>query len=98
MSHNDAVNSPSHYTNGQEECIDAMKKHFQSLEYGPEAATPWMLCMYGFCMGNVFKYRWRAGLKDSSTREEDLQKASWYEAMAAHILFPDQAPDPRDVF
>jgi hypothetical protein len=31
-----------------------------------------------FCIGNVFKYIWRAGLKDSTTEIEDLKKAVWY--------------------
>lgn len=97
MSTSDPVNRPAHYTQGQEECIDAMMRHFQGQEYGPESANPAALCMYGFCMGNVFKYKWRAGLKESTSAEEDLQKAAWYEQMAAHVLFPDEAPDPRQV-
>lgn len=32
----------------------------------------------GYCLGNAFKYIWRAGLKDSSSRLEDLKKAQWY--------------------
>jgi hypothetical protein len=31
-----------------------------------------------FCIGNVFKYIWRAGLKDSTTEIEDLKKAVFY--------------------
>jgi hypothetical protein len=31
-----------------------------------------------FCLGNAIKYIWRAGMKDSSTRTEDLLKAKWY--------------------
>ena len=30
-----------------------------------------------FCIGNVIKYCWRAGLKGSS-EVEDLEKARWY--------------------
>lgn len=33
---------------------------------------------FSFCLGNVIKYVWRAGLKASSTRLEDLQKAKEY--------------------
>lgn len=33
---------------------------------------------YCFCLGNVIKYVWRAGLKDSSSNLEDLKKARWY--------------------
>lgn len=31
---------------------------------------------FGFSLGNVIKYVWRAGLKGSLL--EDLEKASWY--------------------
>jgi hypothetical protein len=32
----------------------------------------------GFNLGNVVKYLWRAGLKGSSPKLEDLKKAAWY--------------------
>jgi hypothetical protein len=32
---------------------------------------------FSFCLGNVIKYVWRAGLK-SKDRIEDLRKARWY--------------------
>ena len=31
-----------------------------------------------FCLGNVFKYIWRAGEKRSNSKLEDLKKALWY--------------------
>ena len=31
-----------------------------------------------FSAGNAVKYLWRAGLKDSALRLEDLRKARWY--------------------
>lgn len=31
-----------------------------------------------FNLGNVFKYLWRAGLKDGVIDLEDLKKARWY--------------------
>ena len=31
-----------------------------------------------FCLGNAIKYIWRAGLKDTDSSVEDLQKARWY--------------------
>lgn len=31
-----------------------------------------------FNIGNAFKYLWRAGLKDTNTTIQDLQKAVWY--------------------
>lgn len=39
---------------------------------------------YDFCIGNAFKYLWRAGLKKDASLEdkqkevEDLKKAIWY--------------------
>ena len=57
------VNSPSHYTNGSIECIDAMKSMLSIEEY------------VGFLRGNVFKYQWRYKEKNGV---EDLRKAQWY--------------------
>ena len=31
-----------------------------------------------FNLGNVVKYLWRAGLKDSQPQLQDLEKAAWY--------------------
>ena len=31
-----------------------------------------------FCRGNVIKYVARAGIKNSNTELEDLEKAAWY--------------------
>lgn len=59
----DAVNHPTHYTNGNIECIDAMLSAF-----GKEEVKI-------FCKLNCFKYIWRAENKNGS---EDMQKASWY--------------------
>jgi hypothetical protein len=33
---------------------------------------------FDFVIGNMIKYAWRAGLKDGTTRLEDLRKALWY--------------------
>jgi len=33
---------------------------------------------FDFCIGNVIKYCWRAGLKQSDTELVDLEKAKWY--------------------
>jgi hypothetical protein len=57
------VNSPSHYTNGAIECIDAMKSMLSIEEY------------VGFLRGNVFKYQWRYKNKNGV---EDLRKSQWY--------------------
>lgn len=32
----------------------------------------------GFNLGNVVKYLWRAGLKESNSDIDDLKKARWY--------------------
>lgn len=61
----DMVNAPKHYTqNGDNECIDVMRWLF-----GDEAVM-------AFCRCNIFKYRFRAGLKNGET---DINKAVWYE-------------------
>lgn len=31
-----------------------------------------------FCLGNVIKYVWRAGLKRDNSALQDLEKAAWY--------------------
>ena len=59
------VNHPSHYQ-GRRECIDEMVAMF-----GIEDTK-------AFCRLNVFKYRYRAGRKAESSKEQDLQKAEWY--------------------
>jgi hypothetical protein len=33
---------------------------------------------FDFVTGNIIKYAWRAGLKESTTRLEDLRKCEWY--------------------
>jgi len=60
----DMVNSPSHYTQGSIECIDAIKEVVKHLD-GMEA----------MCTGNAIKYLWRWRHKNGV---EDLKKAVWY--------------------
>ena len=60
---NSEVNHPSHYNQGDVECIDAMKSAF-----GKEAVKD-------FCLCNAFKYIWRSRSKNGI---EDIQKAKWY--------------------
>ena len=59
----DPVNHPSHYTQGNIECIDAMVSAF-----GKEAVS-------NFCICNAFKYIFRCNHKGG---HEDLDKAVWY--------------------
>ena len=62
--HNDNVNHPSHYNEGQIECIDALK-----------AATTGLEGIEAFCTANAIKYLWRWKYKNGV---EDLNKAIWY--------------------
>lgn len=59
----DNVNHPSHYTQGDIECIDAIKASMSHEAY----------C--GYLKGNVQKYMWRYEHKDGV---ESLKKAQWY--------------------
>lgn len=59
----DAVNHPSHYTNGSIECIDAMVA-----AYGKDRVAD-------YCIINSFKYIWRSEHKNGL---EDVKKAIWY--------------------
>jgi hypothetical protein len=60
----DVVNHPTHYCrDGAMESIDEMVMIF-----GKEAVK-------GFCLCNVWKYRYRASSKNG---EEDLKKSDWY--------------------
>ena len=59
----DPVNNPSHYTQGNIECIDAML-----------AATD-EESLKSYCHLACFKYLWRFKHKNGV---EDLEKAKWY--------------------
>lgn len=59
----DPVNSPSHYTSGGIECIDAMQAMLSKQEF------------IGYLRGNVMKYQWRYQNKNGL---QDLNKAQWY--------------------
>ena len=64
MNAEDMVNHPPHYTQGDIECIDAIK-----------AATKGLNGFEGYCTGNAIKYLWRWKYKSGV---EDLKKAYWY--------------------
>lgn len=60
----DNVAHPSHYTQGEIECIDAMRAALSHEEF------------VGYLRANVIKYIWRFDRK--GTPVEDLRKAAWY--------------------
>jgi hypothetical protein len=59
----DSVNNPVHYTQGEVECIDAIRSALTEAEFR------------GYVKGNVLKYIWRERHKG---QDESLQKAQWY--------------------
>lgn len=68
----DPVERPAHYTQGDVECIDAIKAQLTPDEYR------------GFLRGQVAKYGWRLGRKGSPL--EDAMKAQWYIARLVREL------------
>lgn len=64
MAKNDPVNHPSHYTQGDIECIDAIE------------ASMTFESFCGYLKGNAQKYLWR--YENKGTLIQDLQKAQWY--------------------
>ena len=59
----DTVNHPEHYTNGEIECIDAIRAALTAEQYA------------GYLRGNIIKYLWRYDRKGGA---EDLRKARTY--------------------
>lgn len=68
----DPVNSPSHYTSGSVECIDAIMSALPEEQF------------IGFLRGQVIKYTWRLGRKDSAA--QDAAKAHWYAEKLRFVL------------
>lgn len=67
----DAIN-PSHYRlEGKKECIEEIVELF-----GIQTA-----CY--FCVGNAYKYIYRAGNKNGNSYEQDMNKCKWYIAWVA---------------
>lgn len=50
--------------------------HYTSHPSGIECIT--ITQHHNFCIGNMIKYLWRAGLKSSDTELQDCKKALWY--------------------
>lgn len=61
---NDAVQHPSHYTQGKVECIEAL-----------ESATAGLAGIEAVCTANAIKYLWRYKHKNGV---QDVKKAQWY--------------------
>ena len=61
----DNVNHPTHYTNGNIECIDAIKAALTPEEFR------------GYLKGNMLKYVWRERMKGGT---ESIKKMQWYAA------------------
>lgn len=61
---NDAVQHPSHYTQGKVECIEAL-----------ESATAGLTGIEAVCTANAIKYLWRYKHKNGV---QDVKKAQWY--------------------
>ena len=62
----DLVNSPKHYASSADgiECIDAIRAALGDEQF------------IGFLRGNIIKYQWRMGKKESAI--QDNEKAIWY--------------------
>lgn len=75
----DLVNHPSHYETGKFECINVMEEAL-----GRDAVK-------GFCIGNAFKYLYRAKRKNGL---EDLKKAQWYLNKVISMEDEDNTKDP----
>jgi hypothetical protein len=73
MSKYDNIN-PSHYKRGSKEVWEMMVAAFGQEKY------------LAFCELNAFKYRMRAGSKPTSSVEEDIQKAQWYESQIDKLI------------
>ena len=67
----DNVNSPTHYRQGEIECIDAIQSALTPEEFR------------GYCKGNALKYIWRERYKGG---DESLRKAMWYLDRAANLV------------
>lgn len=69
----ESVNHPTHYVKNGRDCIECMID-----DLGPQT-------VYGFCLGNMYKYRFRAGQKPGQSSETDLKKAEWYRDYAMKL-------------
>jgi len=63
IEHDDPVNHPNHYKQGNRETIEVIKDYMTADEFS------------GYLKGNIIKYIWRYERKNGT---EDLLKAQWY--------------------
>lgn len=63
----DVVNHPPHYNNYPIEVIRIVELVLENTDLSPLDA---------YCMGNIIKYRMRAGFKGDV--QQDIDKANWY--------------------
>lgn len=73
----DMVNRPPHYTQGDIECIDAIRAALGREQF------------IGFLRGQVIKYTWR--LPHKANPHEDAQKAEWYNTCLIEVLAEENA-------
>lgn len=66
------IESPSHYTHGEIECIDGIRAAL-----GREG-------FIAFLRGQVIRYQWRIGHKENDA--QDAGKARWYAAKLEEVL------------
>ena len=67
----DIVDHPKHYTQGDIECIQAIRAMLGDQGY------------LAYCRGQMLKYNWRAMYKGAT--ETDLRKARWYTEEAVRV-------------
>lgn len=78
----DMVEDPAHYTHGGLECIDAIEAAL-----GRDG-------FIDFLRGQVIRYQWRLGHKDSA--EQDAAKARWYAVKLEEVLSARQGEGLED--
>lgn len=86
MKDNDPVNNPKHYE---------VAPGVEAIDIIEAALTPEQF--KGYCLGNVLKYRLRAGKKDKL--QQDIDKANTYSAMMeVEQVEPSRIPRTLDPF
>lgn len=76
------INHPTHYqSESGYECIEVMRAVLTEEQFK------------GFCLGNAFKYIWRAGKKDVDGFYDDVRKANWYLRYLSELPYLDEVVD-----